>query len=916
MLVRVLRGRASQCAQLDELLAAARDGRSSALVLRGEAGIGKTALLEYVGERGEGALVLRTVGAEGEMELPFAALHELCAPLLDRIERLPEPQRDALQTAFGLSSGSRSDPFLVGLAVLTLFSNAAEEQPLVCLVDDAQWLDHGSAQVLGFVARRLEAESVFMLFAERDAEEVGELAELRVLRLERLSYADARELLVSANLTGIDERVRDRIIDETRGNPLALLELPRAYSLRGIAGGFAVSDDSPLQRQIEDGFRRRVDELPEDTQRLLLLGAAEPLGDPALLWRAAADLGLGPEAASPAESADLIAFSLHVVFRHPLLRSAIYEAARPEDRRSVHAALADATDPELDPDRRAWHRAHATLAPDEAVAGELDRSSERARARGGLAAAAAFLERAAELTPDPQLRAKRTLDAAECKRIAGLTDAARALVATAEQGPLADLERALALRLRGLLDWESSRPSGEAASVLLEAARRLEPLDVALARDVHLEAMVVAGDAGQLGLGVLAPARAARAAPRSPEPRDASDLLVDGVAVLFTDGYAAAAPILKHALATACSDQRRTARALRGIRFASRVAPELFDEQTWTALVERYVQVAREDGILVGLPVTLNALAAIRVYEGDLERAGFLLDECDAITRPTMRTLAEPTRLLLAAYRGDEAQTARLGSSLEAVATERGEGLSLTFCEYARAILQNSLGQYEAALAAAQRAAATDDLSVTSWVLPELVEAAARSGQADVGAQAFERLAERTAAAGTDLARGVEARSRALLADAAAAEDAHLEAVAGLGRTSMGMVQARAQLEYGEWLRRSNRRTDARVQLENAHEFFVRVGADGFAGRAGRELLATGATPRKRTDDARAQLTAQETQIATLARDGHTNPEIGALLFLSPRTVEWHLRHVFQKLDISSRRQLRVALADGGIQST
>ena len=907
MLDRVLRGRASECAQLDELLAAARDGRSGALVLRGEAGIGKTALLDYVAAHRDGARVLRTAGVEVEMELPFASLHRLCGPLLDQVKQLPEPQCEALETAFGLSSGGNPDPFLVGLAVLTMLSDAADTRPLVCLVDDAQWLDHASGQVLAFVARRLEAESVSMVFAERDSSSPGELTGLPELRVERLPYSDARELLASANLAGIDERVRDRIIAETHGNPLAILELPRAYSSGGIAGGFAVSDDAPLEGQIEAGFRSRVAGLPDDTQRLLLLGAAEPLGDPALLWRAAADLGLSPDAAPDAESAGLLEIGRRVVFRHPLLRSAIYEAATREDRRAVHAALADATDPALDPDRRVWHRAQATLAPDEGVARELESSAEQARARGGLAAAAAFLERAAELTPDSQLRGTRTLAAAEHKRIAGLTEEARVLVAAAEQAPLSERERAIALRLRGLLDWEDATSDAASASVLTEAAQRLEPLDVALARDVHLEAMIVANSAGRLGEGARVPANAARAAAPPSEPGDTGSLLVDGLAIFFTDGYVAGTPVLKQALAAARAEMGRSEHALRGIRIASRVAAELFDEQTWFALVERHVQIAREDGILAGLPVTLNSLAAIRIYEGDLDAAGLVLEERDAIGRRTPRSPDEPTQLLLAAYSGDDIRAVRLFSDFEDHATERGEGQAFAFCDLARAILRNSLGQYQGAFDAAQRAVAPDDLGVSSWVLPELVEATARSRRTDVASEAFERLAGRTRAAETPFARGVEARSRALLADVAA-EEAHLEAIAELGQTRMRMAHARAQLLYGEWLRRESRRVDARVQLAAAHEFFVRAGADGFAGRAASELLATGATPRKRTDDARSQLTAQEAQIAALARDGHTNPEIGAQLFLSPRTVEWHLRHVFQKLEIGSRRQLRVAL--------
>jgi DNA-binding CsgD family transcriptional regulator/tetratricopeptide (TPR) repeat protein len=905
MLGGVLRGRTTELARLDELLGAARDGRSGALVLRGEAGIGKTALVDYVAAGHGGARILRTEGVQAEMELAFAALHQLCLPLLGELDRLPDPQREALETAFGLSSGSSPDPFLVGLAVLTLFSDAAEAHPLVCLVDDAQWLDHSSAQVVSFVARRLDAESVIMLFAERDSDRESKLAGLPELRLQRLSYSDARELLASANLGVLDERVRDRIIAETRGNPLALLELPRAYSLTAFAGGFAVSDHGPLQGRIEAGFRRRVEELPAETQRLLLLGAAEPLGDPDLLWRAAAGLGVGADAAPPAEAADLLVIGARVAFRHPLLRSAIYGAARPEDRRAVHAALAEATDPEADPDRRSWHRAHATLAPDEDVAAELEQSAERAKARGGLAAAAAFLERAAELTPDPRRRAQRTLGAAERKRLAGLPEEARALLAMAEQGPLTDLERALALRLGALIDSENPTMISTAPQALLEAAQRLEPLDAALARQVYLEAMFLASNAGRLGDGLAEPARAARAAPRAGEAGDTSDLLVDGLAIFFTDGYSAGVPILKQALARARDERGRGESELRAIRIASRVAAELFDEQTWTALVDRHVQVSRQDGILLALPVTLGYLAAIRIYEGNLEGAEIALDEADSIGTSESN---DPMRLLLMAYRGDEEQTTRFGKTLETLAGERGVGLVVTVCDYSRAVLHNSLGQYEAALDAAQRAFAPNDLGVSSLALVELVEAAARSGKTDVASEAFERLAERTRAAGTTFALGIEACSRSLLADDAAAEDSYREALDALGATSMHMFHARAQLLHGEWLRRANRRTDARVQLGQAQEFFVRVGADGFAGRAARELLATGATPRKRTDEARGQLTAQEAQIAALARDGHTNPEIGAQLFLSPRTVEWHLRHVFTKLDISSRRQLRTTL--------
>jgi DNA-binding CsgD family transcriptional regulator len=906
----MLRGRATELGQLDDLLAAARSGRSGAVVLRGEAGIGKTALLRHVASRGDGALVLHAEGVEAEMELPFAALHQLCAPLLGALNGLPPPQREALESAFGLSAGSRPDHFLVGLALLTLLSDAAEARPIVCLVDDAQWLDRSSAQVLSFVARRIEAEGALMVFAQRDSDGSEDLAGLPELRLQRLSYSDARELFDATNLGVFDERVRDRIIAETHGNPLALQELPRALDPTSLAGGFAVSDASPLQGRIESSFRRQVEELPEDTQRLLLLAAAEPLGDPALLWRAAAAVGLSADAAAPAEAAELIAVDARVTFRHPLLRSAIYGAALPEQRRTVHGALADAIDRELDPDRRAWHRAHAALAPDEDVAADLERSADRARARGGLPAAAAFLERAVQLTPDARLRARRALRAARLKRLAGYGERAAALVATAEQGPLTDVERALAVRLRALFAWDA-RPDYAATLLLLDAARKLEPLDVDLARDTHLEALIGASNAGRLGEGVATHAAAARAAPPPNRTPDTSDLLLDGLAVLFTEGRAAAAPLLKDALTQARSDDGRDEHALRSARIASRVAAELMDEQAWEEITARHVQSAREDGVLGYLPATLNYLATLRIHQGRLDGAEILLDESDSIGRTLFGRQGDVMRSLLTAYRGDESDTARLCTGLEAAAAARGEGLILAVSAHSTAVLRNGLGQYAAALDAARRATAPEELSIGPWALAELIEAAARTGETDTATDALERLVERTRAAGTELAAGVEARSRALLLDGAAADAAYREAIDALGRTTMSMLLARAQLVYGEWLRRENRRTESRALLESAHELFTRVGADGFAGRAAHELQATGATPRKRTDDTRSQLTAQEAHIAELARDGHTNPEIGAMLYLSPRTVEWHLRHVFMKLGIGSRRQLRVALADG-----
>ena len=878
------------------------------MVVRGDAGCGKSALLDYVAARSDGCRLDRVVGVESEMELPFAKLHQLCMPVLDRVERLPAPQREALETSFGLSDGPPPDQFLVGLAVLTLLSHVAEVQPLVCLVDDAHWLDHASALVLAFVARRLEAESILLVFAERDDGALQELAGLPELHLDGLSQEDARKLLASSSIGPLDERILDRIIAESRGNPLALLELPRDVSSASLAGRFALPDSLPLTSRIEASFRRRVGRLPEETQRLLLLGAAEPLGDPVLLWRAAAGLGIPPEAAAPAEEADLIAVGSRVTFRHPLLRSAIYRAATSAARRSVHAELATATDQAVDPDRRAWHQAQATLAPDEDVANELESSAGRAQARGGFAAAAAFLERAAELTPEPRRRAQRALAAARPKALAGLPEAAADLVATAAQGPLDPFESASAQRLRGQIALDIGR-GADAEQLLLDAARRLEALNVQVARETYLEALWAAITAGRFGGGVVAAAEAARAVPPAERPT-ANDMLVDGLAVLYTDGFGVGAPILKRALALFRDLDDPDGRELRGTLFAARIAGELLDDNTWHVLATRHVQLARRSGRYGALPVSLGYLGSMRVHEGNLEGASVLLAESDAITART----GNPTfltRLLLAAYQGDETESSMLSEALEQAATASGHGLILTVCEYTTSLLHNGLGHYDRAFEAAQQAIAADDVILSAWVLPEFVEAAVRSGKREAAVAAHERFAARAHACGTDLARGLEARSRALVSVDGSAETAYLEAIDLLGRTRLRAALARARLVYGEWLRREGRRVDARGQLRGAHEMFSDFGAKAFAERARRELAATGERVRKRRDETRGQLTPQEQQIARLAADGHTNPEIGAQLFLSPRTVEWHLRKVFSKLDISSRRELREALPKG-----
>ena len=903
-------GRATECARLDHLLAEARLGRSGVLVVLGDAGIGKSALLESAAERAEACRVLRATGVEWEMELPFAGLHQLCADLLDGRERLPSPQRDALSTAFGLSSGAQPDRFLVGLGVLGLLSDAAEERPLVCLVDDVQWLDRSSAQVLAFVARRLAAESVVILFAEREPG-LEELAGLAELRLTGLPDVSARQLLASVITAPLDERVRDRILAESQGNPLALLELPRASSPGALAGGFGLPGGESLPRRIEASFLTRVQQLPVATQRLLLLAAADPTGEPALLIRAAAQQGIPTGKLAPAEADGLVRLGLQVAFRHPLLRSAIYRAAPTEQRRSAHSALAAATDAEADPDRRAWHRAHATEGPDDDVARALEQSAGRARARGGLPAAAAFLERAAALAVDPARRARLAFEGAEVKQLAAEPESALALLATAAAGPLDDLDRAMLPRLRGQILLELTHRADDALPHLVDAAQRLEPIDPILARDTHFEAIRAATVAGRLGPGVLAVAKAARAAPPTPGDPRPLDLLVDGLAVRFTDGYGASAPMLKRAIDAIRDEGERGPENVRWPWYARRVAPDLFADDTWHYLSTRGVELYREQGVFAVLPLALHNLAHLRCQEGDLDGAAALLDEDDALAAATGTPPFRAGNLPLAGFRGIETEALPVFEAAEAAAHAQGLGYLLTCSEQARAILYNGLGRYDIARGPAQSAAERDELWISTWSFPEVVESATRCGQGDAANTAHERLAERTRAAGTELALGIEARSRALISEGSIAEQAYQEAIERLAGTRLALERARAHLLYGEWLRRDKRRIDARDQLRRAQEMFTGMGAHAFAERASRELLATGETARKRTADTRDELTPQETQIAQFARDGLSNAEIGARLFISPRTVEYHLHKVFTKLGITTRGHLNRALPGG-----
>jgi DNA-binding CsgD family transcriptional regulator len=905
--------RHAECGVLHRLVETVRAGESRAIVVSGPAGVGKTALLDYVAEQVSGCRVVRAAGVQSEMELPFAALHQVCAPLLSSLERLPVPQRDALQVAFGMMSGPAPDRFLVGLAVLGLLADVAEQQPLVCLIDDEQWLDQSSAQVLGFVARRVVAESVGLIFAARIPS--GDLAGLPQLAVEGLPAAAAQALLDTVVVGPLDSRVRDRIVAETGGNPLAMLELPRGLTPQELAGGFgfldAVGLTGGIEGGIEDSFRRRIEVLPDETRGLLLIAAAEPIGDPALVWEAASRLGITAEAAEPAVEAGLVEFAGRVRFRHPLVRSVVYSSASSLEKRRVHGALAQVTDAKQDPDRRAWHRAHAVAGPDHDVAEELQRSAARAQARGGLAAAAEFLGRAAMLTMDPVRRSERALAAAAAHVQAGALDAAREMLSIAEPQSLNDFQQARIDVIRAELAFVESR-GGDAPALLLKAARRLEPIDVDLARATYLQALYAAMFAGRLALGgeVSEVALAAAAAPR-PQREHAPDLFLDGLATLCNNGYGAAVPILRQAL-DVFGDDLSPEEELRWHSLAFLVAGRLWEDQRFKPLSDRSVELVRGLGALSELPLALTSKAISLALAGELTEASAVVDgELQAALEATGISPPPYAALVVVARRGRNAEAAVLIDSITREVRRRGEGHAIVHADWASAVLNNSLGNYQEAMTAAQRAIEHSELAIPHWATVELIEAATRSGHSDIAADALGRLADSTSASGTDWALGIEARSRALLTEGKAAERLYREAIERLDRTTIRTELARTYLLYGEWLRRENRRGAARAQLRSAHRMFEAMEMEAFAERARRELQATGETaPKPGVYRSDAELTAQEAQIARMAREGLSNPEIGTRLFLSARTVQYHLKKVFIKLGIESRTQLWRVLPD------
>ena len=877
------------------------------LVIRGEAGIGKTALMRYCARQASGCRLAQVDGVGSEMGLPLAALHQLCTPMLSSLDALPKPQQRALRVAFGLAAEPAPDRFVLGLAVLSLLAENAAERPLVCLVDDAQWLDEASSQVLGFVGRRLLAEPVGLLLAVRETAGERLFPGLPALTLQGLTDEDAQALLTAAVPGHLDERIRDRIVAEIGGNPLGLLELARGMAEAELAGGFAGPRQPSLPGRIQDHYLHRVRVLPEPARQLTLLAAADPTGDATLLWRAAKTLGLGPDAAAPARAKQLLSIGSRVRFRHPLVRSAAYLAGSREDRRAVHLALAAATDAQADPERRVWHLAAAATGPDEEVAAALEQAAAKIRARAGLAASAAFLERSVVLTAEPGRHTERALAAALAHQHAGAFDTALGLLARAQAHAVDDLQRARVEMLRGQIEW-ASVTGREAPVLLLRAARRLESLDAGLAREAYLYAWLASALAGPFaGPGglLLEVSRAARAAPRPAGASRPGDLLLDGLTTMIVQGRAAAEPAMRQVVAAFLGGQVSGEDRLRWGVLAQVASMCVWDFDSWVTLSTRDVEFARASGALAPLHIALNAHGMAVTLRGDFETATSLAAEKDVVAEVTGIRLAATCDLLLAGYRGRPAEAEPLFAAATADANVRGEGFGLQNANWSEAVLSNGLGRYAEALAVAEPASEETRLPyITQLILPELIEAAVRTGQTEIARDGLDRLSAMTTIEGSDWAKGLEARSRALVSEGREAERCYAEAVERLGRTPLRPELARAHLLYGEWLRRETRRVDARQQLHAAYHLFTAIGAEAFAERARRELLATGEKVRKREVDTSSQLTPQEQHIIRLARDGRTNREIAAELFISTRTVEWHLRKVFAKLGITSRRDL------------
>jgi DNA-binding CsgD family transcriptional regulator len=905
--------RERELAALNDLLESSRSGAGGALLLRGELGIGLTALLDHLVESAAGMRVARVTGAEWERRLPFAAAHQLCTAWLDRLGELPDPQRDALEVAFGVREDAAPDRLLVGLGVLGLLASVAGEEPLVCTVDDVQLLDPASAEVIAFAARRLDGTRVALALAAHEPLPAGaSYAGLRELRVGGLGRDAARKLIESVVVGPIDTFVRERLVGEASGLPLALLDLPTALTPAQLAGSVELPRVLPVGEQLEGRLLGAVCDLPADTRTFLLLAAAEPEVGASLLWRAADHLGVSVDAAAVAEERGLIRVGQRVSFRHPLMRLAIYGDAPVSERQRVHEALVDAIDPDVDRDLRALHRAAASLAPDEDVAVQLEESAVRAKGRRDYGTAASLLEQSAELTPDPVRRYKRTLVAAQAALAGGALAKATALLDRPPPRSVDEAQRAQADSLRGAIGLALGQ-GADRVTMLLDAARALGPLDARLARDTYLEALEVAIHAGVLGsdASLIRAAEAARAAPRAPDPQTGADLLLEGVALLVTSGHRASVTTIRKAL-----DALRGADEPRWLALASIAAAEIWDDDALHDLMSRSVALSSGAGDSAIFPPALRPLGdldAVVAGRFGTTTAPFAEVWGEEGEEGRQARLVTPGELIASAWRGRSTEARELADACMREAFVREVGLDVAVAQYAIAVLEVGLGRYEAALTVVREVCEEDRLFVVTSALPELVEAAVRMGERQLAVDAVRRLSERTRASGTHWALGTLARARALVEEGDTAEDLYREAVEHLRRCRAAPQLARAHLVYGEWLRRERRRREAREQLRTARDMFIFMGAQAFAERARMELAATGEHAARRAAEASADLlTPQEARIAKVVADGASNAEVAAQLFISPRTVEYHLHKVFRKLGVSSRTQLARVLRESG----
>ena len=907
----------AELAALHDLLDSVRAGISCAVVIRGMPGAGKSAVLQHAVDAASDMQVVRTVAVESEQAMAFAGVHQLLLPLLAGADRLPDPQKRALQVAFGEISGPPADRFLVGLAALTLLSQSAESGPLLCAIDDAQWLDDESANILGFVARRLLADPIALIAAADETAAKARLPELPGIRLGGLSAPDAGELLAATTGQQVDRGVTERLVTETGGNPLALLDAARDLSSDQLAGKVPLPEPLPIGHRLEVSFARRIRQLSPATRTLLLLAAAGHPGRSERLWRAAAALGIPESTAVAAEEAGVAVFWPEVRFSHPLVRSAVYATATTALRRQVHQTLAAAGDDDGDADIRAWHLAAAATGPDEEAATEQEAAAERARKRGGYAAAAALLERAARLTAEPGRRAERRLSAAQAQFLAGVVGRADELLAQAIPELSDPLLRAEATRLKGRIQSARGEVS-EASATLFTAAQRLQTLAPRAARDALLSALEAAVFAGWATTAPLLQgiARLARDLPPTGEPPDSpTNLLLQGCTVRVADGYVAAVPALRRAVQAFRSDHIDPDQALQRVELAAIAAVDLLDDAAVEELTGRWIQRARETGALARLAAGLafrsifvegphGRLAAARAAESEAHELGEVTGN-PAVVPPT-----GAHTLLTLALAGQEQQARETAAAVAREAPQRGALGELAFAMSSLAVLELGLGNYSAALAALLPAWTDDTPLVGTRALPDLVEAAVRAGEQPLAAQALGRLDERARAAGTPLALGLLARSGALLAAPEQARERFEEALELLRHTGPGLHIARGHLLYGEWLRRQRRRREAREQLRTAHHMFDALHLDAFAERARLELRATGEHARRRQPGHPEELTPQEARIATLVSRGQANRDIATQLFISPSTVEYHLHKVFRKLGVTSRTQLARRVID------